>query len=82
MAETLLLTLITGIEVPLEVEDAEAALDSIEKGHTPYGREWIRVEDDLLIRRGSIVSVRNISSQSVAAERPGAMAGPVHRRRP
>lgn len=61
MADTLLLTLITGKQVPLEVEDADAALSSIEKGHTPYGREWIRLDDGELIRRDSIVSVRDVS---------------------
>jgi hypothetical protein len=61
MTDTLLLTLITGKEVSLEVEDADAALNSIEKGHTPYGREWIRLDDGALIRRDSIVSVRDIS---------------------
>jgi hypothetical protein len=64
MAGKLLLTLITGKEVELDVDDVEAAMDSIEKGHTPYGREWIRLDDDHLIRRGSIVSVRSVSNDS------------------
>jgi hypothetical protein len=58
MSDSLILTLTTGDNVVLEVEDGEVALKNFSVGHVPFSADWIEVGDQQLVRRDAIVSVR------------------------
>jgi hypothetical protein len=58
MADTLILTLVTGETVSLEVEDGRAELDRFLGADHEYTREWIKVDEGRLVRREAVVSVR------------------------
>jgi hypothetical protein len=56
--DTLILTLTSGENARLEVDDGAAELERFLSGHGLYDQEWIRVDDQQLVRRAAIVSVR------------------------
>jgi hypothetical protein len=58
MSDSLILTLTTGDNVVLEVEDGKGALENFSVGHVPFNADWIEVSDRHLVRRDAIVSVR------------------------
>ncbi len=58
MADTLILTLVTGETVSLEVEDGRAELERFLSADHEYTREWIKLDDERLVRREAVVSVR------------------------
>ena len=58
MPDTLILTLVTGETVSLEVEDGIAELERFLSGDHEYTREWIKIDDEKLVRREAVVSAR------------------------
>ena len=64
MSDTLILTLTSGENARLEVDDGGAELEKILTGHRLYDHEWIKVSDQEVVRREAIVSVR------IASEKP------------
>ena len=58
MADSLVLTLATGTEVTLDVDDGLETLKKFLNSHVPFSGEWIEVNDRQLVRRDAIVSVR------------------------
>ena len=58
MADTLILTLVTGETVSLEVEDGRAELERFLSADHEYTREWIKLDDETLVRRETVVAVR------------------------
>jgi hypothetical protein len=58
VADTLILTLVTGETVSLEVENGRAELEKFLGADHEYTREWIRLDDESLVRREAVVSVR------------------------
>jgi hypothetical protein len=58
MPDSLILTLVTGETVSLEVEDGRAELERLLSGDHEYTREWIKIDDERLVRREAIVSAR------------------------
>jgi hypothetical protein len=58
MADTLILTLVTGESVSLEVEDGRAELERVLSADHEYTREWIKLDEERLVRREAVVSVR------------------------
>jgi hypothetical protein len=58
MPDRLILTLVTGEMVSLEVEDGRAELARFLSAEHEYTREWIKLDDERLVRREAIVSVR------------------------
>jgi hypothetical protein len=57
MAE-LVLTLTTGTDVLMEVEDGAKALKALQNSHTPFGFDWVQVDDDTVVSKAAIVSAR------------------------
>jgi hypothetical protein len=58
MADSLVLTLTTGTEVSLDVDDGLDALKKFLDSRIPFSGEWIEANDRQLVRRDAIVSVR------------------------
>jgi hypothetical protein len=58
MPDSLILTLVTGETVSLEVEDGRAELARFLTSDHEYTREWIKIDDETLVRREAIVSAR------------------------
>jgi hypothetical protein len=63
MADSLVLTLTTGTEVSLDVDDGLDALKKFLDSHVPFSGEWIEANDRQLVRRDAIVSVRLAESE-------------------
>jgi hypothetical protein len=55
------LTLATGGDVYMEVEDSADALHRLFNGHPPFSKAWVEVEKGTLIRRDTIVAARDHS---------------------
>lgn len=58
MPDSIILTLVTGETVSLEVEDGRAELERFLSADHEYTREWIKIDDERLVRREAIVSAR------------------------
>lgn len=58
MPDTIVLTLVTGETVSLDVADGRAELERLLSADHEYTREWIKVDDDRLVRREAVVAVR------------------------
>jgi hypothetical protein len=58
MPDTIILTLVTGETVTLEVEDGRAELDRFLSADHEYTREWIKLDDERLVRREAVVLAR------------------------
>ena len=58
MADRLILTLVTGETVSLEVEGGRAELERFLSADHEYTREWIKLDDETLVRRETVVAVR------------------------
>ena len=54
MPDSLILTLVTGETVSLEVEDGRAELERFLGGDHEYTREWIKLDDERLVRREAV----------------------------
>jgi hypothetical protein len=55
------LTLATGDDVYMEVEDSADALHRLFNGHPPFSKAWVEVKKGTLIRRDTIVAARDHS---------------------
>jgi hypothetical protein len=55
MPDTIILTLVTGETVSLEVEDGRAELERFLSADHEYTREWIKLDDERLVRREAVV---------------------------
>jgi hypothetical protein len=58
MPDTINQTLVTGETVSLEVEDGRAELERFLSADHEYTREWIKLDDERLVRREAVVLVR------------------------
>jgi hypothetical protein len=58
MPDTIILTLVTGETVCLEVEDGRAELERFLSADHEYTREWIKLDDERLVRREAVVLAR------------------------
>jgi hypothetical protein len=58
MPDTIILTLVTGEKVCLEVEDGRAELERFLSADHEYTREWIKLDDERLVRREAVVLAR------------------------
>ena len=65
MAEQLRLTLTTGEDVYMDVEDAANALHALGHGLPPFNQPWLEIDADTRIRGNQIVAVRVDRAQSV-----------------
>jgi hypothetical protein len=54
MPDTIILTLVTGETVTLEVEDGRAELERFHSADHEYTREWIKLDDERLVRREAV----------------------------
>jgi hypothetical protein len=54
MPDTIILTLVTGETVTLEVEDGRAELERFLSADHEYTREWIKLDDERLVRREAV----------------------------
>lgn len=71
MPDVLILTLTTGEEISLEVDNGRVELKKFQNRHAPYHDEWIEVSDHQVVRRDALVSVRISSHEPPAAAIPG-----------